>query len=85
MCVEEASAAGGAYLFEIDRDRAVWPSENADPDRILAAQELHPDNSKIKLHFENRSQFGSADKTRFTVEFVRGRAVSIKRGWHLGR
>ena len=84
MSPEEASIAGGANIFDIDRDRTVWPKEETDPWRILAAQRLHPDDSKIKLHFENKTQFGTSEKVRFTAIFVRGRVASIERGWHLG-
>jgi len=81
MSLEEASAAGGPHVFAIQRDRKVWPSEDTDPWQILAAQRQHPDNSKIRLLFQNKTQFSTSERVQFTVEFVRGRAVSIKRGW----
>lgn len=82
MSLEEASAAGGPHVSAIQRDRTVWPKEDTDPWQILAAQRLHPDNSKIRLLFQNRTQFGTPERVQFTVEFVHGRAVSIERGWH---
>ena len=82
MAPDEASVAGGANVFEIDRDRKVWPKEETDPWRILRAQRLHPDDSKINLHFQNRTQYGTSDRVQFTVSFVHGRAVTIQRGWH---
>ncbi len=81
MSPEEASVAGGSNIFSIDRDRAVWPKEETDPWQILAAQTLHPDDSKISLNFQNKTQFGTADRVQFSVVFVHGRAVSIERGW----
>lgn len=81
MSLEEASAAGGSNIFSIDRDRAVWTKEETDPWQIIAAQRLHPDDSKISLHFQNVTQFGTADRIQFSVVFARGRAVSIERGW----
>lgn len=81
MSLEEASAAGGMYLFDIQGDRAVWP-DDTDPWQILAAQRLHPDNSKIRLLFENKTQYSTPGRVQFTVEFVHGRVVGIERGWH---
>jgi hypothetical protein len=82
MSPEEASTAGGQNIFSIDRDRAVWPSEDTDPWQILAEQRLHPDNSKISLLFQNKTQFGTADRVQFSALFEHGRVASIERGWH---
>ena len=81
MSLQEASIAGGPYISAIDRDRAVWPNENADPWQILEAQQLHPDNSKINLLSQNVTQFNTQQRVQFTAVFARGRVVRIERGW----
>lgn len=81
MSLQEASIAGGPYISAIDRDRAVWANEDTDPWQILDAQQLHPDNSKINLLFQNETQFNTQQSVQFTAVFVRGHVVGIERGW----
>jgi len=82
MSLQEASIAGGPYISAIDRDRAVWPNEDTDPWQILEAQQLHPDNSKINLLFQNETQFNTQQRIQFTAVFARGHVVRIERGWN---
>jgi hypothetical protein len=79
MAPDEAAAAGGGCFSEVQQDPKVWPQSGTDPWRVLAAQRLHPDDSKITLSFRNTTQFGTNTPVPFSVVFVRGRAARVER------
>jgi hypothetical protein len=79
MAPDEAAAAGGGAFSEVQQDLKVWPQSGTDPWRVLAAQRLHPDDSKITLTFRNTTQFETKTPVPFSVVFVRGRAARIER------
>lgn len=73
----EASLAAGAYSFDVIADPAHWGAD-ADPQRVIAAQSLHPDDSEIRLTFNNATQYPDEGERRFRVHFVHGRAETIE-------
>jgi hypothetical protein len=77
MSPYEASLAAGAYSFDVVADPAKWP-KGTDPNRVIAAQSLHPDNSQITCVFRNATQFPELGTTRFKVIFSLGRAIRIE-------
>ncbi len=79
MAPDEAAAAGGGSFCEVQQDPKVWPQSGTDPWRVLAAQRLNPDDSKITLTFRNTTQFGTNTPVPFSVVFVRGRVARIER------
>ena len=74
----EASLAAGAYSFEVKPDPAKWPP-GVDPNKVIAAQSRHPDQSEIRMMFKNATQFGDGKITQFKVYFKNGKAQDISR------
>ncbi|MDD5387635.1 MAG: hypothetical protein PHQ22_10620 [Sulfuricurvum sp.] len=74
----QAQLAGGAFAFRVSADPAHWGA-NADPYRVMEAQTYHPDNSKIRMTFQNNTQFHGEGIQTFHVEFVNGQAYVIEK------
>ena len=72
----EALLAGGTFVFRVQPDRKVWPSDT-DPYEIIYGQSHTPDDSKIWMTFETEIQFPGEGRKAFTVEFERGKAIKI--------
>lgn len=72
----EAYLAWGQFTYKIKADRAIWPA-GTDPFKVMSAQTLHPDDSKISMFFQNDTQFPEEGLRRFRVDFIKGRVVSI--------
>lgn len=75
MSPYEAKLAAGAFKYGLQADPK-WPP-NTDPLRIIYAQSLHPDDSKIFMIFETETQFPGEGRVAFRVDFKRGKAVKI--------
>lgn len=74
MCPNEAMAAAGIpYFYQAQLDKK-WPS-NTDPQLVIDKQCEAPDESKITLYFENKTQIGKESK--FEVIFQNGQATEI--------
>jgi hypothetical protein len=78
MCPEDAHAAGGWCDVSSFVPDPMW-DPNAHPLDIALAQRDHPDSSRMKFTFHNRTQFDTDEPMAFTVVFERGRAVRIER------
>jgi hypothetical protein len=74
----EARLAGGAYYFQVIPDKTVWP-EKYDPYQVMWMQSSHPDNSYIKMTFQNETQFPGEGITVFEVVFANGKVSSINK------
>jgi hypothetical protein len=74
----EAKLAGGAFAYKVVADKAKWP-EHSDPFKVMWAQSMQADNSKIWMTFKNNSQFFEGGETAFRVHFEHGRAVEIEK------
>ncbi len=77
MFPDEAWAAGGSFLCAVQADEKQRGTNLVFPDKVILAQRLHPDSSRIEMTFHNRTQFGTTKPASFTVIFNQGRAVSI--------
>jgi hypothetical protein len=75
MTPYEADLAAGSFRYGVQADPK-WPRDT-DPLRIIYAQSLEPDNSKIFMIFETDTQFTREGKTAFRVDFEQGLAVKI--------
>ena len=73
-----ASRAGGAYQYRVEADPAKWATDY-DPLRVIQAQAMHPDQSKIWMTFENSTQFPGQAGTRFKVTVEHGTVVAIEK------
>ncbi len=78
MIPYEAYLAGGQFSYKIQADRTLWPA-GTDPFKVMGAQTLHPDESKISMFFQNDSQFPEEGLQSFRVDFIKGRAVSVSK------
>jgi len=76
MSPYEAKLAGGAFFFKVDADLKKWPA-NTPPLEVMWAQSTQPDDNKIWMTFENRTQYPGDDAVKFTVEFTQGVASNI--------
>jgi hypothetical protein len=76
MAPYEAHLAAGEFVFMVQADQSKWP-KNADPYKVMWAQSLNPDNSKIWMTFETNTQWPEKGLTRFRVFFQQGKAVEI--------
>jgi hypothetical protein len=70
-----AARAGGAYTYVVQADQR-WP-KGTDPQRVIYAQAMHPDDSHIRMNFMNATQFPDAGPTRFSVVVEHGRVTRI--------
>lgn len=77
MWPTEALLAGGGGIFRVDADPLKWDS-NYDPVIVMKSQCQFPDESKIEIDFQNHSQGGDKLIRKFTVQFVKGVAKTIK-------
>ncbi|MYM37415.1 hypothetical protein GTP38_24105 [Duganella sp. FT94W] len=73
-----AHLAGGAFSFKVDADPLKWPI-HADPQQVMWAQAMHPDNSHIWMTFENNTQFPAEGKTGFVVYVESGKVKTIEK------
>lgn len=78
MTPAEAFFAGGQFTYRIQADRKIWPA-GTNPLDVMAAQILHPDDSEISMFFQNDTQFPEEGLKGFCVDFIKGRAVSIRK------
>lgn len=78
MCPEDAHAAGGWCNVSSFVPDPKW-DPNAHPLDISLAQRDHPDSSRMKFTFHNRTQFDTDEPMGFAVVFEQGRAVRIER------
>lgn len=76
MSPYQAQLAGGSCTFAVTADPEKW-KPNANPFQVIQAQTYHPDNSKIRLTFQNDTQYPEEGVQTFRVNFVRGKAISI--------
>lgn len=70
-----ASKAGGAFQYRVDPDHKWSPA--TDPLRIIFAQAMHPDDSKIWMTFENSTQFPERGLVRFAATVEHGVVTRI--------
>lgn len=84
MSPYEAKLAAGAFRYGVEADPK-WPP-NTDPIKIIYAQSLQPDESKIFMIFETETQFPGEGRKLFRVDFEHGKAVGISENhdgqWH---
>jgi hypothetical protein len=73
-----AHMAGGAFIYRVVADPLKWPS-GSDPFRVMWAQSMHPDHSKIWMTFENDTQFAGEGKQRFIVVVEEGKVVRVEK------
>lgn len=73
-----AHLAAGAFSFKVDADPLKWPL-HADPQQVMWAQAMHPDNSKIWMTFENDTQFPREGVRKFLVYIENGRVKTIQK------
>jgi hypothetical protein len=73
-----AHMAGGAFFYRVDADPLKWPS-GSDPFRVMWAQAMHPDHSKIWMTFENDTQFAGDGKQRFVAVVEEGKVVRVEK------
>lgn len=78
MSPYEAYLAAGQFVFRVQADPAMWPP-NSDPYKVMWAQSLRPDASRIWMTFQTETQFPGAGTAGFRVFFRSGRAVEIER------
>lgn len=74
----EAKLAGGAFIFKVIADSTIWP-DHADPLKVMWAQSIKPDNSKIWMTFKNHSQYPNENPRTFRVHFSKGKAIEIEK------
>jgi hypothetical protein len=77
MTPYEAKLAGGAFAFEVAASRSKWTADS-DPYKVMWAQSLEPDDSKIRMTFKNLTQSMTGEMSVFRVEFEHGAATSIE-------
>lgn len=77
MAPYEAHLAAGAFVFKVQADQKKWPP-HSDPYSVMWAQSLHPDNSKIWMTFETKTQWPEKGLARVRVFFEKGRAMEIE-------
>lgn len=78
MSPYQAQLAGGSCSFAVKADPEKW-KPNANPFRVIQAQTYHPDNSEIRLTFQNDTQYPPEGLQTFHVDFRQGSAVSIEK------
>lgn len=78
MAPNEAYLAAGAFTYKVEADSAKW-GKDADPYRVMEAQTLHPDGSRIWMTFQTATQYPGEGVQRFQVSFEKGRAVEINK------
>lgn len=71
----ECHLAGGAFQYGVEADSS-WPA-NTDPLKIMWAQSILPDDSKIFMIFQTGTQYQEEGLAFFRVDFERGVAVRI--------
>lgn len=76
MTPYEAYLAGGQFAYQVSADKEVWPA-GSDPMRVMWMQTHRPDNSKIKMMFNNCTQFNSNEPVAFKVIIEQGLVVQI--------
>ena len=78
MSPYQAQLAGGSCSFAVSADPEKW-KPNANPFHVIQAQTYHPDNSEIRLTFQNDTQYPGEGIQTFHVDFRQGRVVSIEK------
>ena len=94
MFPDEAVAASGPFVYQINangRNMMSYadirhyfeyakskPEQPRMPPDILWKQRLAPDNYKIRLNFNNKTQFDTEEPTAFSVFFENGKAIKIE-------
>jgi hypothetical protein len=78
MTPHEARLAGGSFFYQVEADPKRWP-RGSNPLIVIASQTDQPDDSKITLTFQNRTQFQTQEPTTFRVEIRRGKVTEIVR------
>lgn len=78
MSPYQAQLAGGSCSFAVKADPQKW-KPNTNPFRVIQAQTYHPDNSEIRLTFQNDTQYPDEGVQFFHVDFRQGKAVSIEK------
>lgn len=73
----EARLAAGAFVFKVVADPNRWP-EHSDPLKVMWAQSMLSDSSKIWMTFKNSTQFIGDTETLFRVYFEQGHAIKIE-------
>lgn len=73
-----AHLAAGAFAYRVDADPLKWP-KYAEPQQVMWAQAMHPDNSKIWMTFENATQFPGEGLRKFVVYIENGRVKTIEK------
>lgn len=73
-----AHMAGGAFVYRVDADPVKWPG-GGDPFRVMWAQSMHPDHSKIWMTFENDTQFAGEGVRRFVAVVEEGKVVRVEK------
>ena len=66
---------GGVY--KVKSDESVWP-KGSNPMEVMRAQSLAPDDSDIKITFQNSQQFENGQLRKFMVCFDHGVVTDIK-------
>ncbi len=69
--------AGGGGIYRGNVDENIWPKGN-NPMPVMRDQCLKPDNSKIKITFQNSYQCDQDKPCTFVVYFERGVVTEIK-------
>jgi hypothetical protein len=76
MNIDQAILAGGDYFFAVSADQKVW-GKDPNPYQVMDAQLFNPDDSDIKLTFNNNTQFDGEEPVSFRVQILRGKVASI--------
>ena len=74
----QAQLAGGSCSFAVSADPEKW-KPNSNPFRVIQAQTYHPDNSEIRLTFQNDTQYPNEGVQTFHVDFRQGKATNIEK------
>lgn len=78
MTPYDAFLAAGVFAFKVIHDPTKWP-QNADPYKVMWAQSVQADDSKIWMTFQNETQYPEEGKLSFRVFFKNGKAVEIEK------
>jgi hypothetical protein len=78
MAPYEAYLAAGKFTFKVVADPARWEVDE-EPFRVMWAQSLHPDDSRIWMTFSTRTQYPEDGLHKFCVLFEKGRAAGIQK------
>ena len=76
MTPYEAKLAGGEFSYKLMADPTVW-APNTDPLKVMWNQSITPDGSRIRMTFQNITQFETGAERVFTVYFIHGKVVNI--------